>query len=160
MKSYYIDGLTNADLYKKFIHYMLKESEYFSLGYFRYVKNHPLKKSAKSIKEKLSPFQVMKTGNIETEHKPFTAGEDEYVYDIIFYRASLEAEEVLSAVTSIFDWNYPLNPQDLCFYKDTYMWFESIAEEEFISFCPNEKKEMEDIRNLGLTLELLDDMDE
>ena len=51
LKWYYLDEFKSKDEYAKFIEYMLKNSDFFSVIYFRYNEQEPLKRSVKQIRD-------------------------------------------------------------------------------------------------------------
>lgn len=53
LKWYYLDEFKSKDEYAKFIEYMLKNSDFFSVIYFRYNEQEPLKRSVKQIRDEL-----------------------------------------------------------------------------------------------------------
>ena len=58
MKEIGLEEFKNNENYKKFIKYMLSKSEYFSLVYFRYRENEPMKKKTKDISDLLKKIKV------------------------------------------------------------------------------------------------------
>ncbi len=52
-----------------------------------------------------------------------------------------------------------MNPQDLCFYQDGRLYFESTAEEKWLRFYPSEE-DVDILSAWGFTLEWRDDVEE
>ena len=51
LKWYYIEKLKNEEQYVEFIEYMLKNSDFFSVVYFRYNERESLRRSVKQIRD-------------------------------------------------------------------------------------------------------------
>ena len=58
LKWYYLDEFKSKDEYAKFIEYMLKNSDFFSVIYFRYNEQEPLKRSVKQIRDELRKYKI------------------------------------------------------------------------------------------------------
>ena len=72
----------------------------------------------------------------------------------------MEVLDILCQVNRLMDWDYPIAPMDLCFYKDGYCWFSVTAHEEDFSLYTDDKTVIKDLQNMGVELEYLYDTDE
>lgn len=57
MKEFFVEEFSSQESYRSFIKYMLSHSQFFSVVYFRYRENEPLKKRTKLLYEKLKKFK-------------------------------------------------------------------------------------------------------
>lgn len=159
MKSYIINGFKNKQAYFDFINYMVLNSDKFSLVYFKYSENEALKKSAKEIKNLLKSYKIYAINGNQWP-STVTLNENNHIYNITLYKSVAGVEKILTKVEDIFDWDYPLYPMDLCFYKDGYAWFASSAHEHFAYFYINDKQTYCDLIDLGIDLSDAGDIDE
>ena len=58
LKWYYIEKLKNEEQYVEFIEYMLKNSDFFSVVYFRYNERESLRRSVKQIRDELRKYKI------------------------------------------------------------------------------------------------------
>lgn len=158
MRCFYISDFNSKKLYEKFIEYMLLNSEYFSFIYFRYRENEKMKKRTRVIHDSLKNYKVKSKFTYEW---PGTVSFDEnHFYKFVLYKSSLEVKDILCQVNRLMDWDYPIAPMDLCFYKDGYCWFSVTAHEEDFSLYTDDKAVIKDLQNMGVELEYLYDTDE
>ncbi|MBQ3424380.1 MAG: hypothetical protein IJH38_04190 [Clostridia bacterium] len=149
MKSYFVEGCDSKELYQKLIRYMIAYSDSFSLTYFRHNRIERLKRTAKRIKEKLEPYKLYAK---ETTHLPSmeTLNYNSHIYELTVYRASAEVVSVLEELDSLWQWDYPCYPMDLCFFKSGLAWFMSSAHEEYAILYTDDPGVINDLRDLGL----------
>ena len=127
LKWYYLDEFKSKDDYAKFIEYMLKNSDFFSVIYFRYNEQEPLKRSVKQIRDELRKYKIYSKN---TKEWPGTVTRDEkHIYRIAYYRSDMKCLETLVRVGGLFNWDYPNAPMDLCFYRDNYCCLKNTAHE-------------------------------
>lgn len=150
MKKYCLDNFTTASDYANFIKYMLSKSDYFSLIDFRYKKNEPLKNKSKRI------FELLKNNKIGAQYATKWPGTEiadkDHFYKIVFYKSNIEAHKALTIVDNIFEWYYPNAPMDLCFYRQGYCWYESIAHETEAYLYVDDVTEITEIEKLNLNI--------
>jgi len=159
MKSWWVEGIEQREAYLRFVQYMLEVSDAFSLIYFRYAEDEPLKKSARKVKNLLERFKIY-ARNVNQWPAMITQNENNHIYRMIMYRAAPEAVEALGEADSLWDWDYPARPMDLCFYKDGYGWFAASSHEQWNALYTDDERIVERMRSLGLTVTREGDMDE
>jgi len=151
LQCFYISELKSKMQYEQFIEYMLLKSDYFSFVYFRYKENEKMKKRTREIHNSLKSLKIKSKF---TNKWPGTVSfDEEHFYKFILYRSTMEAKNILCKVENLFDWDYPMAPMDLCFYKDGYCWFSVTAHEADASFYTDDKSILEDLNNIGIELE-------
>ena len=159
MKAWYVEGAEQREAYLRFAAYMLNESDAFSLVYFRYSESEALKKSARRVKNLLEPLKIY-AQNVNEWPSMITLNENSHIYRLTVYRAEPEAMEALKQADSLWDWDYPVLPMDLCFYKEGYAWFAASSHEEWNSLYTDDEQVIERLRAMGLTVLQEKDMDE
>jgi len=158
LKCFYISELKSKIQYEQFIEYMLLNSDYFSFIYFRYKENEKMKKSTKEIHDNLKNFKIKSKF---TNKWPGTVSFDEdHFYKFVLYRSTVEAKDILCKVKNLFDWDYPMAPMDLCFYKDGYCWLSVTAHEADVSLYTENKNILKDLDTIGIELEYAYDTEE
>ena len=131
LKWYTLCDIEDKEQYAKFIEYMLKSSDCFSVIYFRHNEGERLRKSAKQIRDELRPFKIYSKN---TNEWPGTITWDKkHIYRIAYYYSDMKCLDTLVRVGGLFNWDYPAAPMDLCFYKDNYCCLKSTAHEEMSS---------------------------
>ena len=76
-----------------------------------------------------------------------------YLYDICFYKACSEIEEVLlSKVDSLYAFNPPYLPEDICFYKNGYCWLGTLTHEKSNFINIENKEDYNYFKKIGLKL--------
>ena len=159
MKKYYMDAFESKEKFCNFINYMVSHSDKFSLVYFRYKENEPLKKSAKEIKTALSQYKIFSINGNQWP-STVTLNANNHIYNINLYKADPETEKTLTKADDIFDWDYPRFPMDLCFYKDGYAWFISSGHEGFAYVLIDDNQSYDDLIRLGANLSYVKDIDD
>lgn len=159
MKKYFIEDFKDKETYSKLINYMVLNSDKFSLVYFKYSENESPKKSVKEIKALLNPYKIYAVNGNQWPSM-VTLNENNHIYNIALYKSEQGIEKILTKVDNLFDWDYPLRPMDLCFYKDGYAWFASSAHERFACIYINDKKLYSELTDLGVGLCDAGDIDE
>ena len=151
MHQYFLNGLEKKELYSAFIRYMINRSEEFSLVYFSYP-NTRMKSSIRAIKESLAPFQLSRK---ETNIMPSmaTLNEERGRYLLTYYRAAPDALDILERAGSLYEWDYPMFPMDLCFFREGYAWFISSAHERWNTLYTDHPETIRELETLGLTAE-------
>ena len=151
MNSYYIEGCDTKDYYKKFIRFMMSYSESFSCVYFKYNDKERLKKTVSIIKERLEPYKLYseKTSQLPSME---TTNENGHIYELTVYRSCVQAVSILEEVGSLWKWDYPRYPMDLCFFRAGYAWFVSSAHEEYGILYTDDLGIINYLCNLGIKL--------
>lgn len=148
IRSYWFEDFSKKEDYDKFIRYMLKESDAFSLVYFRYCENERVKKSVKEVKALLRPF-VIDSWNGNEWASMITLNENGHIYKITLYDADERAFDGLSKANCLFEWHYPKFPMDICFFKDDYAWFVTSAHENYAILYTNSQEDCATLESLG-----------
>ena len=158
MKKYYLEDLNSKEQYCKFINYMVKNSDKFSLVYFKYSENEKVKSTAKEMGKLLKPYKIF-SYNGNQWPSTVTLNENNHIYKIYLYKVAPGVEEILTKPNNLFDWDYPNLPMDLCFYKDGYSWFASSSHEHYASIYLETKEEFSNLINLGIEMSYVKEVD-
>lgn len=151
MKSYFIEEFLDSSDYENFIHYMITHSTYFSLVYFKYKESEKMKKSTRKIHDLLKPFKYK---SFFTNMWPgtFTLNQSNAIYKVILYHSDSETIPILSSVKGLYNWNYPIYPMDLCFYRNEYCWMDSTTHEHLAHIYSDDMKEIALLKHFNDTL--------
>ena len=76
------------------------------------------------------------------------------------YRVSFDSLEALEAADSLWDWDYPEYPMDLCFYSHGYAWFASSVHEHWNALYTDKANMIRDLISVGLQVSLTGETDE
>ena len=100
--------------------------------------------------DSLNPFLLYSENTI---HLPSMETQDrEHIYRLNVYRACMQVIPILEEVTSLWKWDYPQYPMDLCFFRSSYAWFVSSAHEKSAFLYTNDLGNVNELRDFGLTL--------
>lgn len=80
----------------------------------------------------------IKTGNMEK-------GVDTYYFEL-----NDESKSILFSKKNIYDWISPLSLEDLCLYKDDFMWLYSVAHEDICDIVCESEEEYEFLKSIGV----------
>ena len=151
MKCYVFNEIKDKGTYVEFIRYMLANSDAFSLVYFKYRENEWVRRTVKKTKRLLEPYLIY--SHIGNEWPAMaTANQFGHIHDISLYRADANTEKALCSVNSVFDWDYPKYPMDLCFFRDGYGWFACCSHEQFACLYTDDEQIVRDIEKIGINL--------
>lgn len=151
MKAYNVEELENREIYLSFLRYMLVQSDAFSLIYFRYSEKEKMKVSTREIKNLLTQFK-MYSRDVNEWPGTITLNDNHHIYRLVMYRATLEAKEALAKANSLFEWDYPKLPMDLCFYKNGYAWFAASSHEQWAELYVSDESVVDDLKKMGVKL--------
>lgn len=166
MRAYFYYGCElTGNSYQEFLRYALENSDAFSVVDFRYTdRNWPRKKSCKNVLDALRPYRIKKRNNavwpnmyVDTESE-FSMHNQQYT--VMVYKTDPKVFDALCKPGSLFAWNFPKYPMDLCFYKNNKCWFSSIAHEEFVWLYTDSKEMVEELRRLGIPFDDGEEVDE
>ncbi len=156
MKTYYINGNYRDDLcgaaYKKLIEYMVPHSDAFSFVFYQNREGEKRRVTVRNIKQALNPFKVFSKkvfewpGMITMDYR--------HVYLLSAYVSHPDVIPILNSVNSLYEWDYPVYPMDLSFYKDGYAIFASVAHECWNCLYAENRDIVYDLKKLGFDLEL------
>ena len=152
--SYFVEGLEVKDISRDFLRTILIYSDSFSLLYFRYKENEPLKQSVKDVKKALAPFHI-NTRSVTEWPGTKLLGEQRHIYKLSTYKACMDVLPVFDMVDTLWDWAYPDYPMDLACYKNGFAWFYSITHEHFAMLNLRRDRSYplaSDLESLGVSL--------
>lgn len=158
MKSYYVDGLEKKEIYNNFIRLMIQNSDAFSIVYFKYNETRRLRATVKSIKQKLQPYKLHSERTM-TMPSMSVDNDSLNVYNLTFYKATIDTEKILMLADTMWDWDYPNFPMDLCFFKNGYAWFVSSAHEKYAIIYTDDKEMISLLKRNNITLVFNEDID-
>lgn len=159
MYEYYIDKFKSRKAYHQFLEYAIAKSEYFSLVFFQHVPTEEFSPTAQMIYDRLMPYQVHQT---ITDQWPgtITFNSNHHIYQMSIYKCKPEVINILKEPDSLFDWDYPMYPMDLAFFRNGYCWISSTAHEEFAAIYLNSKTEASELTQLGIELSYSDEIEQ
>lgn len=150
---YYVNGCNDRETAHLLMRLLLSYSDAFSLIYFRYHINEVLSKTAATIKDMLTPFEV-DTRNVTEWPGTSIKNSRGHVYQMITYRRAVEAIPALEIVDNLWEWNYPQFPMDPCFYKAGYAWFATSTHEGWNALFLKDDEDyplVSDLESLGFS---------
>lgn len=129
---YYVDGCEKKDTWHLFQRVLLAYSDAFSLVYFKYQDNETQSVGVSQICEELSQYKIDERRVMEWPGTRQMNGR--YYYRMVTYRIDssvFNVMDTLEKVDSLWKWDYPIFPMDICFYKNGIAWFASSAHEHW-----------------------------
>ena len=78
---------------------------------------------------------------------------DNYFIDICVYKVCNEVKTYLTEPKGLFNWKYPYFPDDLCFFKDGFCWFATVAHEGFAVLFIKNYQDVILLKELGVQIE-------
>lgn len=122
--SYYVGGLEDEDVSRRFLRTILSYSDAFSLIYFKYQQNEKGSPGTAEIQKGLSRFILNSRNVTEWPGTKLLSNKQDHIYCMKTYRIDFfKMLPVFERVKTLWDWDYPNYPMDPCFYKDGYAWF-------------------------------------
>ena len=131
-RQYRIEGCDDARVTRQLYALLTAHSKAFSLIYFQRDRNEKYSRKTQKIKDKLEQYEI---SSREIMEWPGTKTLDERsVYRMVTYRIDEESMwdimDVFDMTKTIWDWDYPKYPMDICFYReDGLAWFYITAHE-------------------------------
>ena len=114
-------------------------------------------KSLIPFSEKLKPYLIKKRnspikwpGMIKWLGMMEITPDDNYIIDICVYKVCNEVKTYLAEPKGLFNWKYPYFPDDLCFFKDGFCWFSTVAHEGYACMYIKNSVELEILKKLGI----------
>ena len=157
-KCYYVDGCEQSKVWQLFQRILLAYSDAFSLIFFRYSTDEAWSQSVSGIYRDLCQYKINEQK--VTEWPGTRVLGDRHIYDMVMYRIegiSFEIMDVLERVDTLWKWDYPDYPMDICFYRNGTAWFASSAHEKWNAFYLQSGDDnlplVSDIESLGVKLE-------
>lgn len=152
MKKYYLNGFSNSKSYLKFVDFAIKNSDAFSLVYFKYNNSEIPEKTVEQVEKILCPFEIY--SELVNEWASMkTLNEFNHIYNLKMYKAEEGAKEALVNADSLFEWDYPQLPMDLCFFKDGYAWVSSCAHEHHCEIYLENDAQFTQLQEMGADIE-------
>lgn len=111
------------DIWHKFIYFAFERSVFFSLKNYDWSKDCSLNYSYNRLNEQLNEYKIDKSNCLSNG----VWGE----YTISYYKCNFFSMSIVQEIANICDMVFPNLPEDICFYKDDKMWFESITHDEY-----------------------------
>ena len=129
---YYVEGCEKKDTWHLFQRVLLAYSDAFSLVYFKYQDNETQSVGVSQINEELSQYEMDE--RIVTEWPGTRHINGRYNYRMVTYRIDssvFNVMDTLEKVDTLWDWDYPEYPMDICFYRNGIAWFATSAHEHW-----------------------------
>ena len=158
METWFVDNFQNHETYWSFLAYIGAHSDAFSLIYFQYDQGEKPSQTVLAVKDALAPYLIEEK---EVTRWPGTETRNEncHIYCMRTYRVSFDSLEALEAADSLWDWDYPEYPMDLCFYRRGYAWFASSVHEHWNALYTDEPRMIRDLSSVGLQVSLTGETD-
>ena len=154
MNKYHFPEVSSPKQYRLLINALFSHSEAFSLIYFKHEERERDSRQVSHIKKKLSPYLLF---SLHTNEMPsLITWDNRHVYELNVYRAGIDAFpaiDVLKKAASLWDWDYPKRPMDLCFFREGYAWFISSAHEKENSLYTDDPFTTRLFQDMGLAVE-------
>ncbi len=159
MKLYYIDFPDDeliTPVTWKLNEFLVENSECFSFTYY-HNKEEPATRQCKLIRQSLKPLLIFGCrqnkwpGNEVYNLNPTAYYTVEYynIQERFIPNAKDLAEKALLTVDSLYEWDHPNRPMDLCMYRDGICWFYVVAHEKLIVLYTDSYHDVEAIMNMG-----------
>lgn len=159
MKSFTIHDFNTWEEYASFMRYMIAKSDRFSLVYFKYTEEEKWLQTVERVYNTLKPYIVYEKA-VDKWPGTVTLNENNHIYNMVVYKSVSEVEEALLLAFSLYAWDYPILPMDLCFYINGYAWFELCAHERWNRLIVDRNSVVKDLLNMGVGLVQNNDVDE
>ena len=130
MQQLFIHNPETKDQYNELLWVLLPYSEAFSLTYYREDEKEEYSPSVQEIRKQLEPALIH--SELTRVMPSMQVGGNHGLYELALYRAEMAQGFAQSdAASSLWDWDYPNLPMDLCFFYKGVAWFVSSAHERF-----------------------------
>ena len=156
-RQYNIEGCENPKVTRQLYALLTAHSKAFSLIYFRYDRKEKYSRTTQKIEKKLKNYEI---GSREVKKWPGTETLDERsIYKMVTYRIDEESLwdiiDVFDTTKTVWDWDYPKYPMDICFYReDGLAWFYITAHERHNTLILDDSMGLSvlDIESIGVKL--------
>lgn len=108
------------------------------------------------IKYSIEMFMYSKTDEVfnntykKYKIKNCNYGDMENGVTTYFFELNDESKSILFSKKNIYDWIPPFSLEDLCLYKDGFMWLYSIAHEDICDIVCENEEEYEFLKSIGI----------
>ena len=156
-RRYYIEGCENPKVTRQLYALLTAHSKAFSLVYCQYGRNEKYSRTTQKIERKLKNYEI---DSREVKKWPGTETLDERsIYKMVTYRIDEESLwdiiDVFDTTKTIWDWDYPKYPMDICFYREGGLaWFYITAHERLNTLILDDSMGLSvlDIESIGVKL--------
>ena len=107
------------------------------------------KKNTEPFLRKLEKFLLKKRSNPIWPSNETKYGSNVKEININVYKVCDEVKQYLMEPQGLFNWKYPNYPDDLCFFKDGYCWFNIVAHENVAFIHLKSEDEIKEIKRMG-----------
>ena len=130
MRQLFIYNPESKDQYNELVSLLHSASEAFSLTYYREDEKEEYSPSVQEIRKQLEPALIH--SELTRVMPSMQVGGNHGLYELALYRTEFEQGfALIDAASSLWDWDYPNLPMDLCFFNKGAAWFVSSAHEQF-----------------------------
>lgn len=145
------------EMYEKLIEYASKRCDAVMLTFckspFRGDDILVLNETKNNVKKQFKN-SILKTRNCDYSifsgisiHLP---SREDNVSEVQFYKFDDSLKEYLLTKKNFYSWCNPKFPEDVTFFKDGYCWLYTITHEEMCVIYCSDKKEYEEMKNMGI----------
>ncbi|MBP1545459.1 MAG: hypothetical protein J6A37_02535 [Oscillospiraceae bacterium] len=114
--------LYDSKIWKKFIEYAFRKSDYFSLKNYCWSEDRNLNYEYHILNDRLEKYI-----HSDNSLPKGIWGE----YKVSYYECSFHTMSIIREIPNITKMIFPEFAEDICFYIDDKMWFESITHDEY-----------------------------
>ena len=126
---FYVKNCDRDDVSGLLFQVLLKNSDAFSLIYFRYNVKNKMGQSTRKIKTAMASYKLSSGYVTEWPGTRLFGDQRGQIYRMEVYRADLKLLPLFEQVKILWEWDYPKYPMDPCFYRDGYAWFVTTSHE-------------------------------
>ncbi len=152
--AYFVEGLEDSEKWRGFLCCILASCDAFSLIFFKYRQNEKCSLPTTEVRKRLARFKL--DSRIVNEW-PSTQvqNEQKHIYRMNTYRSDNGVIPVFEQVGALWNWDYPDNPMDPCFYKNGVVRFASSSHEQWNELYLVPKRDdwmLGNLEDLGISL--------
>lgn len=145
MKTVYISGESiQGKSYKSFINYLLDKSDVLSYETLK------MSDIVVDADDKKYYDSILRTEKIFCNfYKKKDIDERGTLKSFVYLKNSV-VKDYIKRADSIYHWNYPNDIENLCFFKNDKLVFESVTHEDYFAYYPDNETEIEALKEYGI----------
>ena len=139
-----------GDTYNKLIRYSLETCDAFMFVCCNYYNSGIYKKEVKPFVKDFQPLAIKRRHDPQWPGTTTSDQGGKYKFNINFYRCDESAYDLLIKPGNIFGWEYPHYPENLCFFREGYVWLSTVAHERMLWIEGQTKQDIKFFKQLGV----------
>lgn len=145
MKTVYISGESiQGNSYKSFINYLLDKSDVLSYETLK------MSDIVVDADDKKYYDSILRTEKIFCSFYKKKDIDERGTFKSFVYLNNSVVKDYIKRADSIYHWNYPNDIENLCFFKDDKLVFESVTHEDYFALYPDNETEIEALKEYGI----------